>query len=524
MSSTIVFLGPSLDPETARRLLPGALFLPPAQCGDLLRVLRMNPRAIVLIDGLFEQRPAVWHKEIALTLERGVPVLGAASMGALRAAEMWPVGMLGVGWIFEQFRDGALMDDDEVAVVQGADGEALSDAMVNVRATVARAVEAKIVSGHSARRFLAQAKAVFYAERSLFDLVSRDPELVPLEAWIREHGVVDIKRQDAMAALVLARGFDETAWPSPPPVATPRTTFLRCALRLASCSPLHSPSPGLPERERVLLAARYLGSTYVQTKELALLRAALRDLVSQDDVTSLDELEATLLDSTRPDDVAAHVRWLVRLDIGRYELFVRAHFRERVPDTAPGQGAFLARPQARDGRASGSERGRDREREPSAATVPLLARAWRLVDLAFESAGIDADAESLKRWAIAYRVRHGLSTPQSMTAFLGENGLDAREWVEMVRMAALAQRAGHDLHLTTFFARDADERSHWLEQALRETGHWEAAERILDDPRRAILPRTSLEALERDFVFGEDRAEAELAELTGRRRLAATGA
>ena len=471
-------------PRARAKSFPERCSCRPPNAAISLRVLRMSPRAILLIDGLFEQRPAVWHKEIALALERGVPVLGAASMGALRAAEMAPFGMLGVGRVFEQFRDGALVDDDEVAVVQRPNGEALSDAMVNVRATLAQAVGMNLVSRSSADRFLAKAKAVFYAERNLSELLSAsaDPELAPLERWVFEHGLVDAKRQDAVAALVLARRFDETGWPSPPRLSTPRTTFFKCALRLASCSPLNCPAPGLPPSERILLAARYLGHPYTQIKELALLRAALWDLAAWRDKTSIDDLEAELLESTRPDDAAAYARWILEVELGRYELYVRAHFRER---------------------------------DPVAPSVPLLARAWRLVDLAIQKAEMDADATALKSWAIAYRRRYGLLTPESMNAFLAECGLDTRGWVEMVRLSVLCRRASRDLHLTSFRTRETDERSHWLEQALRATGLYDAAEWILRDPSRAVLPRTALEAIDRDFVFGEDRAACELAQLTG---------
>ena len=40
-------------------------------------------------------------------------------MGALRAAELHVFGMVGVGRVFELFRDGLLEDDDEVAVAHG---------------------------------------------------------------------------------------------------------------------------------------------------------------------------------------------------------------------------------------------------------------------------------------------------------------------------------------------------------------------------------------------------------------------
>jgi hypothetical protein len=41
-------------------------------------------------------------------------------MGALRAAELHTFGMVGVGRVFEGYRDGVYEDDDEVAVVHGS--------------------------------------------------------------------------------------------------------------------------------------------------------------------------------------------------------------------------------------------------------------------------------------------------------------------------------------------------------------------------------------------------------------------
>ena len=56
-----------------------------------------RPVAIGLIDGYFERVPSVSHKEILWAMSQGIVVIGAASMGALRAAELAPFGMLGVG-------------------------------------------------------------------------------------------------------------------------------------------------------------------------------------------------------------------------------------------------------------------------------------------------------------------------------------------------------------------------------------------------------------------------------------------
>src|SRR5262245_4299213 len=92
---------------------------PPAACGDILRAVRDGARAIGLIDGLFGDSPSVWHKEILAALAEGIPVYGAASMGALRAAECHRFGMIGVGRIFSEYRDGLRVADSDVAVVHG---------------------------------------------------------------------------------------------------------------------------------------------------------------------------------------------------------------------------------------------------------------------------------------------------------------------------------------------------------------------------------------------------------------------
>jgi hypothetical protein len=68
------------------------------------------------VDGYFERVPAVWHKEVLWAISQGIRVYGSASMGALRAAELSAFGMIGIGKIFEWYRDGVIERDDEVAV------------------------------------------------------------------------------------------------------------------------------------------------------------------------------------------------------------------------------------------------------------------------------------------------------------------------------------------------------------------------------------------------------------------------
>ena len=130
-----IFTGPSLPPKDAQAELD-AVYLPPVSQGDVHRVALKRPAAIGIIDGYFESVPSVWHKEVLWAMARGIHVFGAASMGALRAAELDAFGMEGVGAIYEAFRDGYLEDDDEVAVSHGpmeVGYPVLCEAMVNIR-------------------------------------------------------------------------------------------------------------------------------------------------------------------------------------------------------------------------------------------------------------------------------------------------------------------------------------------------------------------------------------------------------
>jgi len=114
MKPIIMFAGPSLPVRPACG--PAIRLRPPARCGDLIRAAREGPAAIALVDGVFETAPSVWHKEILAVIDAGVPVYGAASLGALRAAELDRFGMIGVGAIYAAYRDGGIESDAAVMV------------------------------------------------------------------------------------------------------------------------------------------------------------------------------------------------------------------------------------------------------------------------------------------------------------------------------------------------------------------------------------------------------------------------
>lgn len=225
-----VFLGPSLDRQEAQRTCEG-VYHPPARRGDIARALtRDHPDVIALIDGYFEQVPAVWHKEILYAMAHGVVVTGAASMGALRAAELSQFGMVGVGRIFEAYRTGRFApfedpfeNDDEVAVIHGPQelGFLATDALVDMRATFATASDAGVISQDDAAALVAVARSIFYKERSydaVLDRAARSGEVgatVPvLREWLPDHKVFQ-KREDSRALLgAIAAGTLNVAEPA----------------------------------------------------------------------------------------------------------------------------------------------------------------------------------------------------------------------------------------------------------------------------------------------------------------------
>ncbi|HZS85219.1 MAG TPA: TfuA-like protein [Stellaceae bacterium] len=219
----IVFAGPSL--KASDRCVPSIEFHGPARCGEMARIAGADVGAIGLVDGAFESTASPWHKEILWLLSRNVAVFGAASLGALRAVELARFGMVGIGRVFAAYRDQVLEDDDEVAVLHGPEGVgyiALTEALVNIRATAERARAAKILDDAAAGAVTAAAKALFYKDR-VWSRVLQQARARGLEAraaaslasWLPGNAV-DVKRQDARALIqaMLAWRGDERAVPS----------------------------------------------------------------------------------------------------------------------------------------------------------------------------------------------------------------------------------------------------------------------------------------------------------------------
>lgn len=232
-STTLVYVGPTLLASEVARRLPGATVMPPAAVGDILRAARRpGVRRIALIDGYFERMAAVWHKEVLVALARGIEVWGAASMGALRAAELATFGMRGVGVIYREYARGALVCDDEVAIAHlpaEYGYQSTSDALVNIRFGLARATTLGIIGERLRARLVELARARFYRDRSWAQLLD--------DARAEGHAVEDLARwpkpdRKADDARLLLRALRVSRPRRPTKLTVPRTWALRQLERL----------------------------------------------------------------------------------------------------------------------------------------------------------------------------------------------------------------------------------------------------------------------------------------------------
>ncbi len=279
--AAILFIGPSL-PDRDPAEPPDFRRRPPAAQGDVYRAALERPRAIGLVDGYFHGVPAVWHKEILWAMSRGIHVFGAASMGALRAAELHSFGMRGVGGIFAAYRDGALSDDDEVALTHGPPAlryPGLSEPMVNIRATLDSAVSQAVISDATRLCVLALAKAQFYQSRSWETVLAAaeaeagaPADIAALRAWLPT-GLIDQKRRDARELIAAMARFLAA---DPPPL---RPAFAFEHTQMWANAPWHRERTGRSGGEAsdfdegVLDELRLLGPRFFALQEEALLHA-----------------------------------------------------------------------------------------------------------------------------------------------------------------------------------------------------------------------------------------------------------
>ena len=200
------------------------IWRPPAGLGDLWRHVRADVSAMVLVDCRRGDGPSVWHREIRSVIERGIAVLGAGGIGALRAAEMNGTGMTGVGWVYDRVDSGLIQADDEV--LPGPDGFTLAA----LRAALEDATARKIVTSDEAGALLARGRECRFSERTRQQAERWLEKTLPpvrrsaLVSFLHRNGA-DPRRRDA--ALAINRALSGPPAPASPPADTPAAAMLK---------------------------------------------------------------------------------------------------------------------------------------------------------------------------------------------------------------------------------------------------------------------------------------------------------
>ena len=161
---TIVFSGPSIAEAEVHRLA-ACTHAPPIKRGDLAAADDYD--VFVILDGEFGQNLSVSPKEILAVLDKGKTVIGAASMGALRASELDRCGMIGVGWVYDYFRRCAVRRDADVALVYSPfDFKPMTVPMVDLEYWMEQTSAAGSIRNRERALLLKTARDIFFADRT----------------------------------------------------------------------------------------------------------------------------------------------------------------------------------------------------------------------------------------------------------------------------------------------------------------------------------------------------------------------
>lgn len=182
MNKPIVYLGPTLSREEAIKILD-ADYRDPAKKGDFLMLSRDSDekKYVGFVDGVFlhDYPPSpieVYH----LATRKNIVLIGASSLGALRAVELEKFGMKGIGKIFQLYKNGIINADDEVAVTFVRENNILqSEAMIDIRFNLFLAYKRGVITNQTKKRFAKIAKNIYFPFRNYEDIIKLTQQQFP---------------------------------------------------------------------------------------------------------------------------------------------------------------------------------------------------------------------------------------------------------------------------------------------------------------------------------------------------------
>lgn len=209
MVKIIIYTGLSITFAEAKEILDSTdevevIYKRPIKRGDLGQAIKEHPDIIAIIDGVFHQNSAVGHREILNVIKDGIKVYGASSMGALRASELDTLGMIGIGYCYNQYATGNITSDDDVAVMLDSETlQALSDPLISMDYVFKNAASENIINITEKEELIKIAKGTYYPQRNYAQTLSNsslsNDKKDKLISFIRESA--DIKKEDAKELL-----------------------------------------------------------------------------------------------------------------------------------------------------------------------------------------------------------------------------------------------------------------------------------------------------------------------------------
>jgi hypothetical protein len=120
-----------------------------------------------------------------------VLLVGAASLGALRAVELEKFGMVGIGKIFQLYKTGKVNADDEVAVTFASEGDyqLQSEAMIDIRYNLYLAHKKGVINEKAKSMLVRLAKEIYFPHRKYTYILEEAKNRYPmLESEINSFG------------------------------------------------------------------------------------------------------------------------------------------------------------------------------------------------------------------------------------------------------------------------------------------------------------------------------------------------
>ncbi|MFE3410867.1 TfuA-like protein [Streptomyces mirabilis] len=205
-----VYVGPTCPADEILQRFPEVVVHPPASHGDFFSSEIGSGDVAVVVDGFYHHRLGLRHKEYLYALDRGVTVIGAASIGALRALELSAFGMQGFGSVYELYRAGVFDGDDAVAVAHedGAPYSSLSVPLVNLHAAAQAASSAGVLRRSDVDNVISALRSEYYPSRTQARVlhILRRAGWPELAEWYERQvaddpHVFDRKRRDCLSAV-----------------------------------------------------------------------------------------------------------------------------------------------------------------------------------------------------------------------------------------------------------------------------------------------------------------------------------